>query len=126
MLNCCDIYYETNLPDIFFLDHPVGSVMGRASYSNYFTFAQNCTVGGNHGIYPCFGEFVSLFANATVIGNSQIGNNVFISANTLVKDEVISDNTIVFGKSPNLIFKQKPPEYFYQASVFKSHKKLLK
>jgi serine O-acetyltransferase len=124
MLNSCDLYYEVSLPDIFFLDHPIGSVIGRASYSNYFVFQQNCTVGGNHGIYPRFGEFVWLFANATVIGDSDIGNNVFVSAGTLIKDETIPDNVIVFGRSPNLILKQKPLEYFYNASPFKVHKRI--
>jgi serine O-acetyltransferase len=124
MLNCCDLYYEVELPDIFFLDHPVASVMGRGSYGNYLIFQQNCTVGGNHGVYPRFGEFVWLFANATVIGDTSIGNNVFVSAGTLIKDESIPSNTIVFGQSPNLVLKSKPPEYFYKASPFKFHRDL--
>ncbi|AWI79969.1 transferase [Parazoarcus communis] len=125
MLNGCDIYYEVMLPDVFFLEHPVASVMGRASYGNYFVFQQGCTVGGNHGYYPRFGEFVWLFANATVIGNTSIGSNVFVSAGTLVKDEVVPDNTIVFGQSPNLILKTKPSEYFYKSSPFKAHNEIL-
>jgi serine O-acetyltransferase len=125
MLNCCDLYYEVVLPDIFFVEHPIGSVMGRASYSNFFLFQQNCTVGGNHDIYPCFDEFVWLFAGATVIGDANVGNNVFISANTYIKDETIPDNTIVFGKSPNLVLKHKTPEYFYNASPFKTHKDII-
>ena len=124
MLNGCDMYHEIKLPKIFFFDHVVGSVLGRASYSNYFIFQQNCTVGANHGIYPTFGEFVWLFANSTVIGNTQIGNNVFVSANTYIKDEVIPDNTIVFGSSPNLILKSKPSEYFHQKSPFIVHQNI--
>jgi serine O-acetyltransferase len=122
MMNCCDLFYEVALPEIFYLDHPLGSIMGRASYGNYFVFQQNCTVGGNHGIFPRLGEFVRLFANATVIGDTEIGNNVFISAGVLIKDEKIPDNTIVFGKSPHLILKQRPPEYFYASSPFKFHR----
>ena len=125
MLNCCDLYYEVALPDVFFLDHPVASVIGRGSYSNYFVFQQNCTVGGNHGIYPRFGEFVWLFANATVIGDTSIGNNVFVSSGALIKDESIPGNTIVFGQSPNLVLKSRPPEYFYKASPFKVHRDIL-
>ena len=125
MLNCCDFFYQVMMPDIFFLEHPVGSVIGRASYGNYFVFQQNCTVGGNHDIYPEFGEFVWLFANATVIGNTKIGSNVFISAGVLIKDQEIPDNTIVFGKSPDLVFKHKPSEYFYDLSPFKAHKDMM-
>jgi serine O-acetyltransferase len=123
MLNCCDLFYEIDLPEIFLLEHPVGSVMGRASYSNFFVFYQNCTVGGNKDAYPILGEFVWLFANSTIIGKSDIGSNVFVSAGTLIMDENIPDNTIVFGKSPNLILKQKPKEYFYNKSIFNFHKK---
>ena len=35
-----DLFYQVELPDIFTFDHPLGSVMGRASYSDYFTFSQ--------------------------------------------------------------------------------------
>lgn len=125
MLNCCNLYYEVELPDIFFLDHPIGSVIGRASYGNYFVCQQNCTVGVNHGIYPRFGNFVWLFASTTVVGDTKIGSNVFVSTGTLIKDEEVPDNTIVFGKSPHLILKHKPPEYFYRSSPFKVHKDMM-
>jgi serine O-acetyltransferase len=126
MMNSCDLYYEVELPDIFFIDHPIGSVIGRGVFGNYFAFRHNCTVGGNHGIFPRFGELVCLFSNSTVIGNSIVGDNVFISANTLIKDEVVPDNSIVFGTSPNLVIKNKPKEYFYEKSPFGYHKTLLK
>lgn len=105
-LNACDLFYEVNLPDIFMLDHPVGSVLGRATYSNFFSFSQNCTVGNNKGIYPKIGEYVRMCANSMIIGNCNIGNNVILAANTCVKDEDIPSNTIVFGSSPSLILKK--------------------
>lgn len=126
MMNGCDLFHAIDLPDIFFMEHPVASVMGRARYSNYFAFQQGCTVGGNRdafgaGHYPVMGEYVWLFANATVIGKCQIGNNVFVSAGAYVKDTDIPDNTIVFGRSPNLTLKTRPPEFFYARSPFKGH-----
>mgnify|MGYP000356724518 CR=1 FL=1 len=104
-LNAFDLYYEIKLPDIFMLDHPVGSVMGRAVYGNYFSFSQNCTVGNNKGVFPKIGENVKMLSNSKIIGASNIGNNVILSANSYVKDEDIPNNTIVFGSSPNLILK---------------------
>ena len=100
-----DLYYEVELPDIFTCDYPVGSVMGRAQYGNYFSFTQGCTVGNNHGVYPVIGEHVSMKSNSKIIGNSRIGNNVIISANTYVKDQDIPDNSIAFGSSPEIIIK---------------------
>lgn len=107
ILNACDLFYEVELPSIFMLDHPVGSVMGRASYSDYFSFTQNCTVGNNNGIYPTLGSNVRMCANSMIIGNCVIGDNVTIGANTCIKDEHIEPNLIVFGNSPHLIKKQK-------------------
>jgi len=126
MLNACDLCYSVELPEVFYQEHPVGSVLGRASYSKYLIFQQNCTVGGNKKKYPSLGELVWFFANSMVIGNSKIGNNVFISAGTYIKDEVIPDNMIVFGRSPNLILKSRPKEYFYRMSLFSKHKNLVK
>lgn len=111
ILNSLDLYFEVELPDIFSLGHPVGSVMGRASYSNFFCFSQNCTVGNNKNIYPTFGKNVVLFSGVTVIGNCNIGENCLISANTYIKDTDIPSNSIVFGNSPNLIIKVKTKEY---------------
>jgi serine O-acetyltransferase len=104
-LNSCDIFYEVELPSIFILDHPVGSVMGRAKYSDYFSFLQNCTVGNNRGVYPVIGDHVRMCAHSTILGNCVIGNNVIIGAAACVKDENIPDNSLVFGNSPNLIIK---------------------
>jgi len=121
-LSCCDLYHQIELPDVFFVEHPVGSVMGRARFGNYLVIQQNCTVGGNNDSYPVLGEYVWLFANSAVIGDARIGSNVFVAANALVKDDVIPDNTIVFGTSPNLILKPKPSAYFHSRSPFRVHR----
>ena len=105
MLNGCDLFYEIKLPDAYMSDHPVGTVIGRATFANYFSFCQGCTVGNNNGIFPVFGEHVTLLSDAKVIGKCTVGNNVIIGANAYVKDENIPSNSIVFGMSPNLIIK---------------------
>jgi serine O-acetyltransferase len=107
VLNGCDLFHQVELPDIFFLDHPVGSVMGRAQYDNYFSFSQNCTVGNNNGIYPVIGKNVRMCANSMILGNCRISDNVTLGANACVKDENVPENSIVFGASPNLIIKSK-------------------
>lgn len=119
MLNSCDIYHEVRLPDVFFMEHPVGSVMGRAEYGERFVFQQGCTVGGNKGVYPKIGSDVWMFANAVVIGSSQIGDRVFLSANCFVKDQVVPSDSIVFGSSPDLVIKRKEPDYFLNKSLFR-------
>lgn len=109
MLNSVDIFYAVEMPEIWSCEHPLGSVMGRARYGDYFFFYQGCTVGGNGDIgkekYPVIGEHVTMFSNSKVLGESCVGNNVIISANTYIINTNIPDNSIVFGQSPNLIIK---------------------
>lgn len=107
MMNGCDLFYEIDLPEYFALDHPLGSVMGRAKYGNGFEFSQNCEVGNNNNIYPIIGENCYMCACSAILGNSHIGNNVTIGAYACVKDQNVPDNSTVFGESPNLIIKVK-------------------
>lgn len=105
-----DLFYAIELPAHFGAEHPLGSVMGRAKYSNGFFFYQGCTVGGTrdrHGnlYYPEIGENVHMFSNSSILGNCHIGNNVNIGAGSIVKNQDVPDNCTVFGESPNLIIK---------------------
>ena len=104
-LNCCDLFYQVELPDFFKLDHPVGSVMGRARYSEGFSFSQCCTVGNNRGIYPVIGKNVRMCAYSSIIGNCKVGDNVIIGSNSGIKDIDVPANTMVFGYTPNNVFK---------------------
>lgn len=105
IMHSCDIYHEVNLPESFFFEHPVGTVLGRAKYGNNFMVMQNCTVGGNKGYYPIIGNNVKMYSGSKILGNSIIGNNVSIAANTYIKDTNIPNNATVFGLSPHLIIK---------------------
>lgn len=109
-----DWFYAVDLPVHFLCEHPLGSVLGRAQYGDYFFVYQGTTVGGNRSkgqlYYPVIGDNVILFANSTVLGDTHIGNNVVISAESYIINEDIPDNCIVFGRSPNLIIKSKTEE----------------
>lgn len=104
-LNGLDLFYEVEMPDVFFLDHPVGSVLGRATYGLNFSFSQNCTVGNNKGIFPTIGKNVQMLSGSKILGRCKIGDNVIVSANTYIKDADIPANSMVFGTSPALIVK---------------------
>lgn len=110
VMHSTDWFYEIDLPVFFFAEHPLGSVLGKAKYSDHFFVYQGTTVGGSyrHGklFYPEIGSMVVLYANSSVIGNSVVGNNVIISANCHIVNELVPDNCIVFGNSPNLVIKK--------------------
>lgn len=107
VMNSVDLFYEIELPDHFGVEHPLGSVMGRAKFGDEFFFYQGCTVGGNHLIYPTIGNRVTMYANSSIIGNCHIGDNVSLGAGCLIKDQDIPSNSLVFGQSPNIVIKTK-------------------
>lgn len=110
MLNSVDLFYEIELPNIWSCEHPLGSVMGRAKYGNYFFYYQGCTVGGSRHqgelYYPTIGEHVTLFSDSKILGNAHIGNNVILASNAYVINQDVPDNCIVFGQSPTIIIKK--------------------
>lgn len=107
MMSGADIYYEVELPDVFCCDHPVGAVIGRGKIGENFAFIQGCTIGNNRGIYPVIGNNVTMYSNSKIVGNCKIGDNVVVSANVYIKDQDVPENVVVYGTSPNLVFKEK-------------------
>lgn len=105
-LHGLDAYYQVELPDIFCFQHTVGTVLGRAQYSDYLFVYQRVTVGGNLKLeYPKIGEGVVLFGGVCVTGNCEVGDNVFVSINTTCTQQSIPGNSLVFGRSPDLTIK---------------------
>jgi serine O-acetyltransferase len=100
-LHGCDIFYGVTLPEVFLLIHPVGTVLGNATYGNYLVAYQNCAVGSlENGTYPVFeGENV-LFARAAVLGNCHVGRNVVVAANAFLLDVDVPANSTVVGQYP--------------------------
>lgn len=96
-LHGCDIYYAVALPSVFLLVHPLGTVLGRGEYSDFFIAYQRCGIGSNHDIYPRLGRHVTLRPGSAVLGRSQVGDNVTIAAESLVIDRDIPPNTTYFG-----------------------------
>ena len=51
LLNKClhgiDLFYEVELPQIFLINHPLGTVLGRGKYSDFFIAHQKCNIGSN-------------------------------------------------------------------------------
>lgn len=74
ILHSVDWYCGINLPNHFMVEHPLGSVLGRADYGDYLFLYQGTTIGGNVSLssgkleYPTLGNYVVLFSNAKIIG----------------------------------------------------------
>ena len=99
VMHSLDCFYSIKLPEIFLFVHPVGSVIGNASYKNYFAVYQNCTVGSTEfGRYPEFDEGVVLYSGASVLGSCAVGKNVVFGAGTLLVNSQVDDNVLFLGK----------------------------
>ncbi|WP_417212316.1 DapH/DapD/GlmU-related protein [Acinetobacter venetianus] len=101
---CCVI--TRNLPLSTKIPHPVGIVIGKengVSIGERCTIMQNVTIGvknlgDKNG--PTIGDDVFIGANAVIVGDIIVGNNVKISANSFV-DFNVPENSVV--KSSNSI-----------------------
>ena len=91
----CWFSYKGELPDIFCLDHPVGTVLGNATYSNYLVVSQNVTVQTGEGK---IGEYVALFSGATLLEDCYIGDEVSIGARVVLRKTTVPQGHIVFCK----------------------------
>jgi serine O-acetyltransferase len=92
-----DCMYDTQLPDIFLIFHGgTGTLLGKATYSDYLVVLHGCTIGSHKGKYPTLGKGVSLTAHSSIIGDCKIGDNVSISNNTSVFQKDVPSNTVAF------------------------------
>lgn len=106
LLNGIDLFYEIEMPDIFFIGHSTGIVLAKAKYSNYFVIYQNSTVGKNHGIAPELGEGVIMYPNSSIIGRSLVGDHSVIAQGVGVMNTPIPGDCMVFSDgSRELVLK---------------------
>lgn len=102
-LHALDAYYEVGLPDVFAVQHPVGTVLGRAAYSDYFICYHNCTVGANlDNDYPAFGRGIVMYGGSRVIGKTALGDNTLVSTGAIVIDGgTFEPDSVLHGIHPN-------------------------
>jgi serine O-acetyltransferase len=110
-LNAIDLFYSVEMPEIFFISHGIGSVLGNVTYGNRLVFFHNVTVGrvGEHR--PTIGENVVLYPGATITGGSKIGNNCVVSAGAVVHNICVPDNVVVIPQGSKLVFKPLKRDY---------------
>jgi serine O-acetyltransferase len=113
LLNKClhgiDLFGHINMPSVFLLVHPIGSIIGRATLGERLVIYQGVTIGGKHtaeGIdYPVIGDDVCLFSNTSIIGNCQLRDGSIIAANSNVIDTEVKPKYVAFGNHPKNTFR---------------------
>ncbi|MGO4306644.1 MULTISPECIES: hypothetical protein [unclassified Cupriavidus] len=116
-LNAIDLFYEIDMPEVFFIGHSVGIVLAKATYGNYLVLYQNSTVGKNHGVAPVIGEGVVMYPNSAIIGRSHVRNGSVISQGVSVLNRETPGDCLTYaGEGGDLVFKpayeRAAAEYF--------------
>lgn len=96
-LHGIDAFYEVELPAVFLFVHPLGTVLGRGRYGDYFCVYQRCGVGSNHDVYPELGAGVTLRPGASVLGRCRVGDDCTIAAESLLLDRDLPAGTLYIG-----------------------------
>ena len=117
-LHAVDVYYEVELPNIFLFAHAVGTVIGRAQFSDYLLVQQDSTIGGareekagQKNVYPTLGKYVSVYKGAAVLGKCTVGDNCKISAHSLLIDQDLDANQIyICTRASHVIKPNRTPD----------------
>jgi len=124
VLNNFFFSYKGKLPDIFFLGHPVGTILGNAVYNDFLVVFQNVTVNTSEDAVgnpaPVIGKGVFLGAGAKIIGNKPIGDRVSISVDAVVYNQEIPDDKVVLKSSTgDILVKDRVKEHCMAQNYFR-------
>ena len=116
-LNGIDLFYEIEMPEVFYIGHSVGIVLAKATYGNHLVLYQGVNVGRHVTDIPVIGDRVILYPGASVVGASVIGDDAVLSQGVKALGKSVPGGNIAFtGAGGELIFKPTPPdllgEYF--------------
>ena len=110
-LHGIDVFYEVELPSIFLFVHPLGTVLGRGQYADYFLVYQRCSVGSNHDVYPSLGPFTTLHPGSAILGDCILAGNTTLAAESLLLDRNLLSDTLYIGNPRDYLIspvKQTP------------------
>lgn len=105
-LNGIDLFYEIEMPEVFFIGHSVGIVFAKATYGNHLVVYQNSTVGKNHGVAPVLGDGVVMYPGTAIIGRCDVGAGTVLSQGvSLINTNTPGACTVYSGQQGIVTFK---------------------
>lgn len=97
-----DAFYSIKLPEHFLFVHPMGTVVGNATFGDFLVLYQGVTIGSTiSGIYPSFSCSTILYSNSSIIGDCHISENFVLGANSSLINTNIPADKVVVGNYPN-------------------------
>jgi serine O-acetyltransferase len=110
-LNSLDLHHAVTMPEVFFISHGLGAVLGNARYGDRLVVFQGVTVGRVGQARPVLGNNVVLYPGATVTGNCVVGDNCVIGAGTVLHGANVPSDSIVTQRGGELIFEPRKRDY---------------
>lgn len=105
ILHSLFLSYKCNMPEHFFLGHPIGTILGNAVYHDFLVVSQGVTVNTDKdaagGPAPVLGKGLFLGAHAKIIGNQPVGDRVSIGVNAMIYQKSIPDDSVVICGQDN-------------------------
>lgn len=110
-----DIHPGATIGVPFFIDHGTGIVIGETTIiGKSVVLYQGVTLGAVSvhnaqsikGVkrHPTIGNKVTIYANATILGDIKIGDHVIVGSNTYIREDIPA-NTTVKNPKPELILR---------------------
>lgn len=118
-LNGIDLFYEIDMPAVFFIGHSVGIVLAKATYGEYLVLYQNSTVGKNHGVSPILGRGVVMYPNTAIIGRCEVGDGSVLAQGTSLINTSTAGHCMVFNAAPGPGVICKPARHDILADIFR-------
>ena len=119
-----DIHPGATIGEYFFIDHGTGVVIGETTViGNRVKIYQGVTLGAlsfpkdgcgmllrNQKRHPTIEDGVTIYANASVLGNITVGHDSTIGSNAWVKEDIPPYSRVVTPDTTNNISQRKPRE----------------
>jgi serine O-acetyltransferase len=107
-----DIHPGAKIGEYFFIDHGTGVVVGETArvgehvklYQGVGLVARSLSAGQRlkgRRRHPCIEDYVTLYANASIVGDITIGRGSTIGANVFLTESVPADSVVALGEQKN-------------------------
>jgi serine O-acetyltransferase len=109
-----DIHPGAQIGERFFIDHGTAVVIGETArlgknvklYQGVGLVARSLAAGQQlkgKRRHPCLEDFVTIYANATIVGDITVGRGSTIGANVFVTADVPPDSVVALGEQNNKV-----------------------
>ncbi len=116
-----DIHPGAEIGDYFFIDHGTGVVIGETTViGSHVKIYQGVTLGAlsfpkdacgvllrNEKRHPTIGDRVTIYANATILGNINVEHDSTIGSNTWIKENIPACSRVISSGSVNRVSQRK-------------------